>query len=231
MTQRRKSHRDLKRKILALLQSDDFAERVNELFQWPPRQVVNPLFASFLSVDEQVKWRAVTAMGAVVPYLAERDLESARVIMRRLMWSLNDESGGIGWGAPEAMGEIIASHEGLAREFLAVLLSYVNEEGNFLEYEPLQRGAVWGVGRVAQVRPETVESAVPHLISFLDASDAILRGLSAWALGLIGSDAARPGLEALAGDDSSVPLYLEGELSVRTVGGLASEALAAIPEE
>ena len=55
-------------------------------------------------------------MGAVVAHLAEKDMESARVVMRRLMCSLNDESGGIGWGAPEAMGEIIASHEGLASE-------------------------------------------------------------------------------------------------------------------
>lgn len=25
-------------------------------------------------------------------------MDSARIVMRRLMWSLNDESGGIGWG-------------------------------------------------------------------------------------------------------------------------------------
>jgi hypothetical protein len=46
-------------------------------------------------------------MGEVMAHLADKDMESARVIMRRLMWSLNDESGGIGWGAPEAMGEIV----------------------------------------------------------------------------------------------------------------------------
>jgi len=33
------------------------------------------------------------------------------------MWSLNDESGGIGWGAPEAMGAIMARHTGLADEY------------------------------------------------------------------------------------------------------------------
>ena len=30
------------------------------------------------------------------------------------MWTLNDESGGIGWGSPEVMGEILAAHKGLA---------------------------------------------------------------------------------------------------------------------
>ncbi len=89
---------------------------------------------------------------------AEEDMESARVIMRRLMWSLNDESGGIGWGSPEAMGEIIASHDGLAKEYAHVLISYVWEEGNFLEYEPLQRGAG------------------PHLLPYLESTDAAVRG-------------------------------------------------------
>ena len=78
------------------------------------------------------------------------------------MWSLNDESGGIGWDAPEAMSEIIASHEGLAKEYTNVLISYVREDGNFLEYEPLQRGAVWGIGSVAQARPDLVQDALPH---------------------------------------------------------------------
>jgi len=58
-------------------------------------------------------------------------MESARVIMRRLMWSLNDESGGIGWGAPEAMGEIMARHEQLTKEYSAILGSYIREDGKF----------------------------------------------------------------------------------------------------
>jgi len=40
--------------------------------------------------------------------------------MRRLMWNLNDESGGIGWGNPEAMGEILACHEALANEYAPI---------------------------------------------------------------------------------------------------------------
>ncbi|MEA3417440.1 MAG: hypothetical protein U9R02_15080 [Thermodesulfobacteriota bacterium] len=56
-------------------------------------------------------------MGVVVSNLADHDMESARVIMRRLIWNLNDESGGIGWGSPEAMGEIMARNNRLALPF------------------------------------------------------------------------------------------------------------------
>ena len=224
----KRSGRDLKRKVLALLESDNFDQSLNDLCRLPARQVINPLFSFLLSSEEQIRWRAITAMGAVVARHAEEDMESARVIMRRLMWSLNDESGGIGWGAPEAMGEIVASHEGLAKEYAPILISYVREDGNFLEYGPLQRGAVWGIGRAAQVRPLLVRDAVPHLILFLKSSDATVRGLSAWTLGLLGAEAARTELEALLGDEAEVPIYIDGRLMVRSVGDLAKEALALI---
>jgi hypothetical protein len=146
------------------------------------------------------------------------------------MWLLNDESGGIGWGAPEAMGEIIACHDGLAKEYASVLVSYVREDGNFLEYEPLQRGAVWGIGRVAQVKPHMIQDAVPHLLLFLESPDGIVRGLAAWTVGLIGAAAARSMLQALLEDVTEVPLYLNRNLVRRTVGGLAKEALAIITD-
>ena len=228
MDKAKQSGRDLKRKVLALLGSDNFDQSLNDLCRLPARQVINPLFSFLLSSDEQIRWRAITAMGAVVAKLAEKDMESARVIMRRLIWSLNDESGGIGWGAPEAMGEIIASHEGLAEEYASILISYVREDGNFLEYEPLQRGAVWGIGRVAQVRPHLVQDAVPHLLLFVKSSDATVRGLSVWTVGLLGAEAVRPQLEALLGDKADVPLYIGGRLMVRCVGDLAKDALAGI---
>jgi HEAT repeat protein len=224
----KRSSRDLKMKVLELLQSDNFDERIDEFCQLPARQVINPLFSFLLSSDEQTRWRAITAMGAVVADLAEKDMESARVIMRRLMWSLNDESGGIGWGAPEAMGEIMASHEGLAKEYADVLISYIWEDGNFLEYEPLQRGAVWGLGRVAQARPDLVQDALPHLLSFLESPDATVRGLAAWTVGLLAAEAARPQLEALLQDDARISVYLDRRLVRRSVSDLAKDALAFI---
>jgi hypothetical protein len=108
--------RKLKKKILEFLGSDDFENSLQKICQLPARQAVNPLFSFFYNTNEWIRWRAVTAMGALVFSLAEQDMESARVVMRRLMWNLNDESGGIGWGSPEAMGEIMARHSRLAEE-------------------------------------------------------------------------------------------------------------------
>jgi len=150
------------------------------------------------------------------------------VIMRRLMWQLNDESGGIGWGCPEAMGEIIACHEGLAREYARALVSYIREDGNFLEHEPLQEGSLWGICRVAQVRPKLIRDAVPHLLSFLEARDATLRGLAVWALGLLGAREARSLMERLANDGDRIAIYRDRKIKIYQVKDLAKEALEKI---
>jgi hypothetical protein len=146
--------RQIKKELRPLLLAEDFPERLGELLRYPPRQSVSPLFGFLCHHEPLLRWRAVTAMGVAVARLAEEDLESARVIMRRMMWNLNDESGGIGWGLPEAMGEIMARHGKLAREYGCILLSYVQEEGNPLQFAELERGALWGLARLAEARPE-----------------------------------------------------------------------------
>ena len=222
--------RDVKRKVLEIIKSDDLDQVLGELCRLPSRQVINALFSFLCSTEEEVKWRAVTAMGAVVTNLADEDIESARVIVRRLMWQLNDESGGIGWGAPEAIGEILACHEGLAGEYANILTSYIREDGNFLEHEPLQRGALWGLARVAQVRPDLVQDAKSYLIHRLGSTDATVRGLAALTLGLLGAEEARLELEDLSADDTEVHLYVDRQIGVRRVSELAEQALATTGE-
>ena len=220
--------RELKERVRDALMSDNRAQGVAELVELPARQVVNPLFSFVCSTDLTVRWRAVTAMGVVMATLAAADMEAARVVMRRMMWQLGDESGGIGWGIPEAMGETMALHEGLAEEYAHMLVSYIQKDGNFLEHAPLQRGVLWGLGRLAQARPSLVEKAIPDIEMFLSAEDGHLRGLAAWILGLVGAQGARPRLKNLIGDGAEVLLYLDWRVERCTVSELASRALAAL---
>ena len=61
-------------------------------------------------------------MGALGSRMGQKNMEKARIVMRRIMWNLNDESGGIGWGSPEAMGEILCQSPELALEFKSKIL-------------------------------------------------------------------------------------------------------------
>lgn len=203
----------------------DVDKALAEIGRLSPRQIINPLLSFLQSGDEKVKWGAVKATGQVVSRLAESDMESARVILRRLMWSLNDESGGIGWGSPEAMGEILAAHSGLAREYAHMLLSYAREDGNYLELEGLQRGLLWGIGRLAEKRPELARPAAASLLPYLDSQDGAVRGLTARLMGLLRVREAEPRLHALRSDESELVLMLENRLTTVRVKDLAEEAL------
>ena len=217
--------RKLKKKIFELLNNNQLETSLEKVCRLPPRRAVNPLFSLFYHPDEIVKWRAVTAMGAVVARLARRDIESARIVMRRLMWHLNDESGGIGWGAPEAMGEIMARHKKLAEEYSCILVSYINPSANFIDYEVLQRGVLWGLGRLAYVRPELVANAAVFLLPFMRSNDAIHRGFAAWVSGALSSEITTPLLQDLVTDEARIKIFINMNLVERTVGKLAQEAI------
>ena len=113
------------------------------------------------SHNEQTKWKAVHSLGVVV---GERHVISAdrvRELLRRFFWSLNDESGAVPFGVPEAIGEVLAVRTELQPEFLPMLCS--------LAYHPelaqtgsIERGVFWALGRVGQraaaCSPEAVQA-------------------------------------------------------------------------
>jgi hypothetical protein len=221
------THRQLKKQVLDLLRSSAWPAAMNTLEGMPARQVVNPLFGLLYHGEPLVRWRAVSAMGAVVAGLADRQMESARIIMRRFMWNLNDESGGIGWGSPESMAEIMARHDGLAREYTSILISYADPEGNFLEHPGLQQGVLWALGRLGRARPEVARRAAAFLLPFLRQShDPILRGLAVWAIEPSTDDALCSELELLRGDHRTLQIYIDPELVSCTVSDLADRALS-----
>ena len=224
------SGRQLKQKIRRILEDEDFERRLDEIRQLPPRQAVNPLFSFLCSLEETVKWRAITAFGKVISDLAACDLESARVVMRRFIWHLNDESGGIGWGCPESMAEIMAQNEKLAREYGDILISYIQPGGNYMEHEVLQRGVLWGVGRLAHTRPRYTQNAAAFLLPYMESEDPNLRGLAVWAVSPQVPVEVIPRLKQLTKDPSELVLYQNGRLGQVSVGQLARSALAAVDQ-
>lgn len=147
-----------------LLEKSDFEDNIQKIHVYDEHKLVNALFSFLCSTDKKIKTNAVTAMGEVVSRIAETDLESARIVMRRLMLNLNDESGGIGWGAPEAMGEIMARNEKLAKEYYKILISYTADGGNYLDFEDLQKDVIAGLKRLSRVRPDLLKE-VEHLLN------------------------------------------------------------------
>lgn len=213
--------RGLRARVETMIRSDRFNDRLADWTLLPGRQVVNPLLSFLFHPEEILKWRAVTAIGVVMAHLADSDMESARNIMRRLIWSLNDESGGIGWGSAEAMGEILARHERLATEYACILISYIRPDCNPLGNQLLERGVLWGIGRLAQSRPRMVDGCAVYILPYLRSNDAVHRAMAAWSLGFMSRELPEAVLRPLLEDRTEVSLYENGELHRFRVADLA----------
>ncbi len=227
-------NRKIKKEVLALLAAGNLEKSRRELEKYDEQGLVNPLFSALYRPEEILRWHAVTIFGEVLTRLAEKDMEAARIIMRRYLWSLNDESGGIGWGAPEAMAEAMFHHDRLNDEYLHMLISYMrqdgeleHQDGNFLELPELQRGVLWGICRLAEKRAALLmeKEIVPDLLAYLPSGDATVRGLAAKALGLLGATDSVKALKTLLDDERSVRFYHDGEITVVIVSELAGIAL------
>jgi len=137
-----------------------------------------------LHPQEEVRWKAIYAFGFTAAELAKIEMERARIVIRRLMWMLNEESGGMAWGVGEGFAEALYNSEALKREYLQIYVSYIWPEGNYLEYPPAQRGIIWGVGRLAQKYLEDLLkiSAHEYIIFHLNSEDSLVAFYSLWAL-------------------------------------------------
>jgi hypothetical protein len=214
----------LRTRVAELLCSNE-PPPLSEWSQLPPRQIINPLLSFLYSPDESIKYRAVTAVGIVVAEMAAQDMEGARTIMRRLMWSLNDESGAIGWGAAEAMGEIMARHEQLAEEYFRILVSYIREDGNPLEHDLLECGVLWGLGRLAQARPHLLGDSSSHIAPDLTSKNPTQRGLATWILGFLCVASPPETLGPLLNDQTEIAIYEQGCLHNYRISELAARLL------
>ncbi len=232
-------NRKIKKQVLQVLAGDLNVAR-QELQQYDEHGLVNPLFSALYRPEEVLRWQTVTLFGEVLARLADKDMEAARIVMRRYIWSLNDESGGIGWGAPEAMAEGIYHHDELCKEYLHMLLSYMqpdgpleHQDGNYLELPALQRGLLWGVARVAEKRADLLleKNIVPDLLRYTRSDDGVVRAFAARALGLLGAFAAVEALGKLSSDRHELRFYHDGEFTKLTVADFAKNALEQIQKK
>ena len=169
--------RKTKKKLKEILALPDRKKALAKAARIPPARLTGPLFSCFFHKDECIKFRSIAVMGVTVAEMAKDSMERARIILRRIMWSLNDESGGIGWGSAEAMGEILYHSPELALEFKNILFSYLDHHGNFLEHEMLQRGLLWGIGTYLEADPAGLDKHSELILSqFLDSPDPIKKG-------------------------------------------------------
>ena len=179
--------------------------------------LVSLLFVS----DELLRWRVIEALGKVIGEKAGDNPEIVRDHLRRLFWSMNDESGSVIWCAPEVIAEILAHARDLIHEYSQQLLSFIHTE-------PFERGVHWAVARLAAIRPTAFAVDTEVLTASMADPDPPTRAYAARVLLAVAATVDRRTVETLLNDTNPVTEYdfKAGQLKHTTVGRIVKEAMA-----
>lgn len=215
----------LKEKILTLLQNTDPQNIAEEIQLFADFKINNILFSALCREEPILRWNAVKAI-AYVALNKDEDLQTARIIIKRCLWNLNEESGGIGWGAAETIGEILAQNRILADQFTKIMIGYARKDVNFLEFEPLQRGLLWALARISDTQKELLKSLHTSLfiLPYLNSSDITVRGLAIWLIGKLKSKNTASFLQPKDEDINEIEIFRNNKLEKITVKQLLIDA-------
>ena len=225
--------RKLKQYLEHSFKNENWIEHFNNVLANVNKGIVRSLFSLLYNKSELVKWRSVSAFGLYAIHIETNNHEKLLYIVRQCIWMLTEESGGIAWGVPEVIGEILANNKTLSRSHYNILLSYLyeNPDGpdNFLDYEPLRVGVLWAVSRLAEVYPDYIrenESIIDQRINeeINEKSIAILCRI----IGNAKLDKLRDYLILHSKNHAEILMYLNGELKMFKVSELANSALELI---
>ena len=128
------------------------------------KSILSQLTALTYEENATISDNAIEASGLAARIIAGRDPEYIRNYLLRLFWLVNDESGGIGWRAPELIGEILY-HCPQFDQFFPMLISLLD-----LEEEDAPRfraGTLWAIGRVAQAARDAMLPALSRVQNYL----------------------------------------------------------------
>ncbi|MDY0131584.1 MAG: hypothetical protein RBR53_02850 [Desulforegulaceae bacterium] len=221
------NYKKLKKLIKTKIESAPPSEAVKELNSFKFKQLAGPLKGLLFDPDPLIKFRASELLGLLAKDAAEENIEQVRDLMRQLMWNLNEESGGIGWGSVEAMAEIASNNKKILNEFFKIIISYSDPlSSSFLDHEALHPGAAWAVGKILK---ETQE--IDHYTKYvtkvlLDHKNPQVKGCALWGVShlsdISGIDQSIKDLEK---SNESFDLYKNSRIETLSLTEMAEQIL------
>ncbi|MDT8904041.1 DVU0298 family protein [Anaeroselena agilis] len=183
------------------------------------RRVLRVLIGLLYDADDYAHWLAIDALGRWGGRMAADNPEKTRDLIRRLLWTLNDESGGNPWGATGAIGAVIAARPELFAGYLSMICPFHDDVNIYPEF-------IWSVAAVGSARSDLAAEYVPFLLDALGHASASIRAYAAWCLGALRVPEAAAALTALMDDAAEAAVYEgDGVYRRRTVGAIAAESL------
>ncbi|MBM4144765.1 MAG: hypothetical protein FJ240_00605 [Nitrospira sp.] len=213
--------KSVKQQVRELLRKRDY-EPLLDLCERDRRFWQEVRFRLF-DMDENLRWTAIEMAAKLMQHWwSSGQEEKVRIYIRTLFWSMSDESGGIGWSAPQTIAEIIVNIPEIIDPYGSMMIAHSIEE------PPLMKGGLWGIGRLGRRIAESVNFFEDKILAVFQSEDSEILGIAAWAMGEAGFQPARPLLEELRFRTENVQIYINGKFLQKKVGRWAEESIGKI---
>jgi hypothetical protein len=187
------------------------------------RRVWRVLQSNLYQTDADIRWYSIEAVATIIlGYWKLGRQEKVLNYLRSLVWSMSDESGQIGWSAPQTIAEIVIAIPKLGDPFINIMIDRAFHE------PALIKGGLWGIGRLGHVAKQSVELFQDIILSSFKVNEPETLGLAAWAMGETGFSPSLPNLKILSSRQEPVRLYVPPFFLEKPLGRWAQEAIARI---
>lgn len=188
----------------------------------PDQKTIRNLQRLLYSADELTRCRAAEFLGLACARIAQTNSRFVSGLLQNLFTSLED-TGSSSWGAVEAIGEIIRGAAGIFAGYIPALYQLLEEKTGD---KALQAKILGAIGKIAGERPELIKKSILYFIPFLQDVHPEIRGQTVVLLGNLGVAQVAGELQRLQKDTQEIAIYEKGEIIRKSIGQLATEALA-----
>jgi hypothetical protein len=155
---------EMKQAIVDALDANDFETVLTLALQ--NRKALSVLVRLSYDKDTLAGWRAIIAIGRVASVFVRNNYDFLRETVRKLLWSLSDESGGIGWSAPEILGEIVSADPKKMADIVPLIAEVYT-----IEEQVFRPGVLYALKRIAEASPEAVSPFQKLVVDGLSEQD------------------------------------------------------------
>ncbi len=196
-----KMDRDIKKTLKRLLEEGDY-NTIADLAE-DNQGVISKLISMTYDKEDLLSWRAIESFKTISKRLTPIKAGLMRDTIRRLLWSMSDESGGIGWSACEIIGCIISADPSEYAEMIPLVWSY-REEENF------RPGALWAMAQIGMVDPGAIRFICDEVDKYFSDPSPYIRAYALWCADLAGCPISMP--EIVSDPEQTMLCYKDGEL-------------------
>ncbi|MFQ3574160.1 MAG: DVU0298 family protein [Thermodesulfovibrionales bacterium] len=176
--------------------------------------VISKLISMSYDKESLLTWRAIDSLKEISRVLTPIDIGLMRNIVRKLLWSITDESGGIGWSACEMLGSIVSAYPEQYSDIIPIIWS-------FREEEIFRAGSLWAMAQIAMVDPSVSDMVCGDLMAMFNDKDSTVRGYAVFCQSVLKCNIDIKDIsEKLSNDDGKLLFYDNGYLKEFTVSSL-----------